>query len=179
MGAALQMIRLRPQTSSGSLGDGFYLTRRDKAESLARDAHRCGKGEGAVLEVEVELGRCKEIFGNDMQGQWRQEDYDSIHTTHWRTSLSEKQEWCVKDVSRCRVLSITSLGITAALDPGTLSGGFLLAILVNLHQQCSSATPSHRRVSWSSETDSDTCSDSESMNSDDAQNISNRLLHTY
>jgi len=94
---------LKPSTA-GCLGQGVYLSCLDKASNFALDAPFRQKGEGAVVfKVEVKVDNTKYINGEDREGKWKQEGYDSVCTSH--TSFSRREEWCVADSSRCKLVS--------------------------------------------------------------------------
>lgn len=103
---------LRP-SQSGMLGPGLYLAQYDKAKNFALDSARRGHVTpdvggrrctvAAVLTVQVDLGNCKQIHGDDPGGSWRS-THDSVHTTS--TSASRREEWCIKDMSSVHVTGI-------------------------------------------------------------------------
>ena len=91
-------------SGGGCLGNGLYLASLDKASNFALDAPFRLKGEGAVVfKVEARFKNPKHINGEDREGKWRQEGYDAVCTSH--TSFSRREEWCIADVSQCKLLS--------------------------------------------------------------------------
>ncbi len=89
---------------AGCLGSGVYLACLDKASNFALDAPFRQKGEGAVVfKVEARVKNPKYISGEDREGKWRREGYDSICTSH--TSFSRREEWCIADPTQCKLIS--------------------------------------------------------------------------
>ena len=89
---------------SGCLGSGIYLASLDKASNFALDAPFRQKGEGAVVfKIQAQMENPKYISGEDREGKWKQEGYDAVCTSH--TSFSRREEWCISDVSQCKLLA--------------------------------------------------------------------------
>jgi len=88
--------------AGGLLGRGVYCTATlDKALEYAKGPHG-----GIVLELEVDLGKCKELEPNDpMMTSW-QSQYDSAWAPFSAANPGDigKEENCVKDPKRIKVV---------------------------------------------------------------------------
>jgi len=92
-----------PLGTGGCLGPGIYCTTSLKK---AFDYLKCRDG-GVIFELRIDLGRCKTLAANDpMMKTWQQNDFDSAwHRTGAVNSVGkEKEENCIKDPSRIRIV---------------------------------------------------------------------------
>ena len=96
-------------STGGRLGPGLYLATLDSAQLVAE--HR-GNGTGfAVLEIEVDLGKVRDTgTADDGRGSWFPA-CDTATGTHpsWAGNVPF-QEWCVRDVRRCRIVAVNVIG---------------------------------------------------------------------
>jgi hypothetical protein len=94
-------------SNSGRLGPGIYFTVQDAASAIAR--YRGHEDNGSVIEVEIDVGHMKALEGyqDDFNGAWYSQGYHTCKTLHpaW-CGVPEFPEWCVRDLSRVRIISI-------------------------------------------------------------------------
>ena len=60
--------------------------------------HSGGHDSGVLFKLKVDLGRCKRVTSSN--SSWRHEGYDSV----WRDTGSNRDENCVKDPSRIKII---------------------------------------------------------------------------
>ena len=105
-------------TNAGTmLGNGVYLTTTlEKALNYAKPKPHSG----CVLELKVDLGRCKELAqGDAMMRSWHQHGYDSAHSGDGVNGVRE--EHCVRDALRVKVWCVV-LGNTGK----AMAAGFVV-----------------------------------------------------
>jgi hypothetical protein len=77
--------------------------------ALAVAKNRGQGNNGSVIEVEVDIGRMQNLRGaqNDGNGAWYSQGYHSCKAKHpgW-CGVPEFPEWCVRDLSRVKIISI-------------------------------------------------------------------------
>jgi hypothetical protein len=116
-------IDLSGSNAGRMLGDGVYLTTTlEKALNYAKVKPHGG----CVLELKVDLGRCKELARRDpMMQTWHQHSYDSAHSGDGING--EREEHCVRDPSRVTVVDVVLNNTGKAAKAGyVVRGGKLL-----------------------------------------------------
>jgi hypothetical protein len=104
-----------PPGPGGLLGRGVYCT---TTMSKAMDYLKGPYG-GVILQLSVDLGRCKQLKPNDPMMKTWQKQYDSAWAPFSAANPNDfgKQENCVKDPKRIKVVQAIA-GNTAALRQG-------------------------------------------------------------
>ena len=105
---------LIPLGSGGLLGPGVYCTPTFKK---AMDYLK-GPCEGVILELKIDLGNCNQLVENDPMMKTWQHDYDSVWAPFSVANPAdkEKQENCIKDPQRIKVVSAI-VGNTTEAEP--------------------------------------------------------------
>jgi hypothetical protein len=102
-------VKMSGTNAGASLGPGVYVTASlEKALNYAK----CNPGEGGVLILEVDLGRCYRVRSNEQTERtaWASLGYDSA----WAAVgvIGKREENCVRDPARIRLTDV-ALGNTS------------------------------------------------------------------
>lgn len=91
----------------GRLGPGVYATTSlEAARKVANTFH--GAGAGIIVELEVNLGNCRQMWDQE-QNNWQEGGkWDSCYAKHppW-LGLDHVREFVIPDATRCKVVGIT------------------------------------------------------------------------
>ena len=120
-------------TNAGALlGAGVYCT--TSMEKALHYAKRM-EAEGVVFELDIDLGRCKELQTDDsMMRTWQEHGYDSAWAPKGANSAG-LEENCVKDPARIRIVNVFAGHTGKLLAMGmTIKDGRLVMISDSLQE---------------------------------------------